>query len=212
LCRPTHEVLDPAKLSCILVLHEEGDENGGMERSMRTAPESELMGSFLSIGAPSDFRTRLFSQSSSCNLGKTRRDELLRQSSHAGRHDAGAFYHQDDRALGCARPMFHAFQDDESFSRRQIDRTIFQIDQEPATNHIEEFIFVVVVMPVIFTLDHAQPDNAFVHPAECLVIPLILAGLDQPGHIDLFQRPVQNVEPRVVRKVRRRSIAITHGD
>jgi len=43
------QVLDPAKLSCILLLHWEGDENGGMDRFMRTAPQSELIGSLLSI-------------------------------------------------------------------------------------------------------------------------------------------------------------------
>ena len=43
------QVLDPAKLSAILLLHWEGDENGGMDRFMRAAPQSELIGSLLSI-------------------------------------------------------------------------------------------------------------------------------------------------------------------
>src|SRR5436190_13735050 len=41
------KVLDPAKLSCIILLHWEGDENGGMERFMSAAPQSELIGSLL---------------------------------------------------------------------------------------------------------------------------------------------------------------------
>jgi len=93
--------------------------------------------------------------------------------------------------------MFHAFGDDESLSRRQINGALLQIDQESAADHVEKLILIVVVMPVIFTLDHAQSDNRFVHPAECLVIPLILAGRDQPGDIDLLQRPVQKYTRRL---------------
>jgi flavorubredoxin len=44
------EVIDPAKLANIILLHWEGDENGGMDRLMADAKESELMGSALSIG------------------------------------------------------------------------------------------------------------------------------------------------------------------
>lgn len=43
------EVLDPATLSRIILLHWEGDENGGMERFMKAAPQCELGGSLLSI-------------------------------------------------------------------------------------------------------------------------------------------------------------------
>jgi flavorubredoxin len=43
------EVLDPARLAHVVLLHWEGDENGGMERFMAEAPESELVGSALSI-------------------------------------------------------------------------------------------------------------------------------------------------------------------
>jgi flavorubredoxin len=47
--RAIGEVLDPAKLSCIVLLHWEGDENGGMDRFMAQAPQAELVGSLLSI-------------------------------------------------------------------------------------------------------------------------------------------------------------------
>jgi flavorubredoxin len=43
------KVIDPARLSAIILLHWEGDENGGMDRFMRAAPQSELIGSLLSI-------------------------------------------------------------------------------------------------------------------------------------------------------------------
>ena len=47
--RAIGQVLDPARLAYIALLHWEGDENGGMDRFMREAPASELVGSFLSI-------------------------------------------------------------------------------------------------------------------------------------------------------------------
>jgi flavorubredoxin len=44
------EVLDPATIANVVLLHWEGDENGGMQRFMAEAPEAELIGSALSIG------------------------------------------------------------------------------------------------------------------------------------------------------------------
>jgi flavorubredoxin len=43
------EVLDPAKLAYVVLLHREGDENGGMDQFMKEARKSELIGSILSI-------------------------------------------------------------------------------------------------------------------------------------------------------------------
>jgi flavorubredoxin len=44
------EVLDPSRLANVVLLHWEGDENGGMDRFMAEAPDAELVGSALSIG------------------------------------------------------------------------------------------------------------------------------------------------------------------
>ncbi|HZR93933.1 MAG TPA: hypothetical protein VFA44_16170 [Gaiellaceae bacterium] len=43
------EVLDPASLGAVVLLHWEGDENGGMDRFMAEAPGAELIGSALSL-------------------------------------------------------------------------------------------------------------------------------------------------------------------
>jgi len=43
------EVLDPKRLANLVLLHWEGDENGGMDRFMTDAPASELVGSALSV-------------------------------------------------------------------------------------------------------------------------------------------------------------------
>ena len=44
------EVLDPAKLEHVILLHFEADECGGMDRFLEAAPNSVLAGSWLSIG------------------------------------------------------------------------------------------------------------------------------------------------------------------
>jgi flavorubredoxin len=43
------EVMDPARLAYVALLHWEGDENGSMDRFMAEAPQAELVGSALSI-------------------------------------------------------------------------------------------------------------------------------------------------------------------
>jgi flavorubredoxin len=43
------EVMDPARLAYVALLHWEGDENGSMDRFLAEAPDAELVGSALSI-------------------------------------------------------------------------------------------------------------------------------------------------------------------
>lgn len=69
------EVLDPTRLANIVLLHWEGDENGGMDRFMAQAPNSQLVGSALSIALnASGFglhqRTQGFRDGQTLDLGK----------------------------------------------------------------------------------------------------------------------------------------------
>jgi len=69
------EVLDPARLTNIILLHWEGDENGGMTRFMHDAPQSDLVGSLLSIqlnayGFGLNSRVRGFRDGETLDLGK----------------------------------------------------------------------------------------------------------------------------------------------
>jgi flavorubredoxin len=68
------EVLDPARLANIVLLHWEGDENGGMDRFMSRAKDSELVGSVLSIainatGFGLHTRTRGFQDGETLDIG-----------------------------------------------------------------------------------------------------------------------------------------------
>jgi flavorubredoxin len=71
------QVLDPAKLAHIVLLHWEGDENGGMAEFMSEAPQCELIGSLLSIqlnavGFGLADRTRGFRDGETLDLGQHR--------------------------------------------------------------------------------------------------------------------------------------------
>jgi flavorubredoxin len=71
------EVLDPKRLAHIVLLHWEGDENGGMDRFMAQAPESQLVGSAMSImlnasGFGLHERTQGFTDGETLDLGKHR--------------------------------------------------------------------------------------------------------------------------------------------
>ena len=73
--RAISEVLDPTTLENVILLHWEGDENGGMDRFMAAAPHSELIGSALSIqlnakGFGVDPRARGFTDGERLELGR----------------------------------------------------------------------------------------------------------------------------------------------
>lgn len=64
----------------------------------------------------------------------------------------------------------------ESLARVKFDRFVFQIDQEPALDHVEELVLFVVLVPVVFTLDDANADDGAVDLAERLIEPFVLAA------------------------------------
>jgi flavorubredoxin len=71
------QVLDPRRLAHIALLHWEGDENGGMDRFMAHASESQLVGSELSIvlnasGFGLKERTQGFTDGQTLDLGSHR--------------------------------------------------------------------------------------------------------------------------------------------
>lgn len=71
------QVLDPQRLAHVVLLHWEGDENGGMDRFMAHAPESQLVGSAMSIllnasGFGLHERTQGFTDGQTLELGSHR--------------------------------------------------------------------------------------------------------------------------------------------
>jgi flavorubredoxin len=71
------EVLDPRRLAYVVLLHWEGDENGGMDRFMAQAPQARLVGSEVSIalnarGFGMHDRTDGFRDGQALDLGRHR--------------------------------------------------------------------------------------------------------------------------------------------
>jgi hypothetical protein len=65
--------------------------------------------------------------------------------------------------------MEHTFGNDKSLSWRQINGSALQINQEPAFNNVEKFVVIVVLVPIVFALDHADTDNRGVYLAKRLM-------------------------------------------
>ena len=96
------EVLDPAKLAYVVLLHWEGDENGGMAQFMKEAPNSELIGSMLSIqlnaiGFGLAERTRGFRDGETLDLG-TRKLRFL-ETPHVHHWDSMMVVDEKSRSL-----------------------------------------------------------------------------------------------------------------
>ena len=97
--------------------------------------------------------------------------------------------------------MPNPFRHDETLPRTKINNLVFQIDQEMAVEHKEELVDVVMLVPVVFALQYAEPHDRFVHLAQRLVVPFVRARIGQLLNIDYFERPMQNVQISLVRKI-----------
>src|ERR687892_1878590 len=98
----------------------------------------------------------------------------------AGRDDAGAFDHQDDRPARCSRPMLNTLGDRYPLPFGKLDGpSPFEIDDELAVHDVEELVLVGVLMPDVLALDDPEPDDTVVHARERLVVPGPLVGIDQ---------------------------------
>ena len=69
---------------------------------------------------------------------------------------------------------------------------------EDGLYHLEKFVVIVVLVPVILALHHAQANHRFVHLAKSLVVLLIGAGIGERPLVDHFALLAMNVQPRFV--------------
>ena len=61
--------------------------------------------------------------------------------------------------------MHDALRNDKALSRTKLDHPIFKIDQQSAFEDEEELVVAIMFMPVVFTLNDANPDDGFVYLA-----------------------------------------------
>ncbi len=96
------EVIDPARLAHVVLLHWEGDENGGMDRFMSEAPRSLLVGSALSImlnahGFGLHERVQGFTDGQTLDLGSHRLRFL--ETPHVHHWDSMMIFEESTRSL-----------------------------------------------------------------------------------------------------------------
>lgn len=103
--------------------------------------------------------------------------------------------------------MPDAFGNDESLPWLQINRAIFEINDEVSLQDKEEFVVVIMFVPMVLTLHDAEANNRVVHLAERLVIPLIGAGFDQSRNVHQAERWKLDIEVGSVRII----LLLAHG-
>jgi hypothetical protein len=84
--------------------------------------------------------------------------------------------------------MNHSTRHREPLLGHQFDGAVFEVDQEAAVHDVEEFVLVIVFVPVKFALHDAEADDAVIHLAEGLVVPLVLTSFDEGLEIDELER------------------------
>src|SRR5690242_6110439 len=120
----------------------------------------------------------------------------------ASRYDPGPLDHENHGSLWSPRPMQHTFWDAKPLSRCELDRSALQLDHKTALNHIEELVFVVVLVPVELSLHDAEPHDTVIHSAQCLVVPGVPACIDEFLNVDALERSVPRVHVDGVRFLR----------
>lgn len=103
--------------------------------------------------------------------------------------------------------MLDAFGNDKSLLWLQINRAIFEIDDEVPLQDKEELVVVVMFVPVVLALHDAEANNGVVHLTKRLVIPLLGAGFYQGWYVHQVERRKLYIEVSGVRII----LLFAHG-
>lgn len=81
------------------------------------------------------------------------------------------FHHKYNRSLGRSGAMHHPSRYGYALMGIQFNRSLFRIDEQLSLDDKKEFIVVIMLVPVVFSLDDPQPHYALVHPGQRLIEP-----------------------------------------
>jgi len=70
----------------------------------------------------------------------------------------------------------------------QFHRSILQIDEQPTFNDVEEFILVVMLVPVKLAFDDAKPHYTVIYLAQGLIEPILLTILVHLSDVNKLER------------------------
>ena len=107
--------------------------------------------------------------------------------------------------------MHDAFGNDDSLARAEVDgaRVVFcgggvlridEIDEQTAFDDVEELVLLLMVVPVIVSLDDAEANDGIVHVAERLVVPRVRGSVRGQLFFDYFEGLVFGFKDREVRE------------
>jgi len=117
----------------------------------------------------------------------------------AGGYDAGVFDHQDYGALWSAGAVDDAARDDEPPAGVEFDGFVFEVDEELTFYGEEEFVVIVVLVPMVFAFDDPDADDGLIDLAEGLIEPLVVLRVGDVN-VDDLERAVKDVEAGFVGK------------
>lgn len=83
--------------------------------------------------------------------------------------------------------------DHESLAGAELNIATLEVDQEAPLDDVEELVFVVVLMPMVFSFQDAKPDHGVVHCTKGLVVPRVTAVVRESLNINEFERIKQDV-------------------
>ena len=95
--------------------------------------------------------------------------------------------------------MHYALGHDKAFPGLKINRAPLKVNDEVSVQHEEKFVVLVMLVPVIFALHHAETHYRIVYLAKRLVVPPVRARLDQRGYIHLGQCRKLDIQKSCIR-------------
>src|SRR4051794_39675852 len=116
----------------------------------------------------------------------------------ARRFHPGLLDHEDRHPSRRTRPVDDALRDRVALVAVERDRVaVLEVDEQPAVEDEEEFVGVVVLVPVEVPVEHADADDGVVDRGQGLVEPRLVPGGLLP-HVDEREMAVLLVEADVV--------------
>ena len=94
----------------------------------------------------------------------------------AGWNDCGCFNHKDYCAFRGTRAMNDTLWHNKALLLSKLDTSILEINDETTVEDKEEFVVIVVLVPVVFALHDAEANDRIVHLTQRLVVPGVGTG------------------------------------
>jgi hypothetical protein len=91
--------------------------------------------------------------------------------------------------------------DNRSLSRTEFDRPAFEINQQLPLEHVEKFVIIIMLVPVVLALHNAKTNHGAIHLTESLVVPFVRARIGERLFVNYLQWPVKDVQSGLVWKV-----------